>query len=62
MFQDMNDRPRIKNERGRKVLADPRTHRYYVRLNDEQNLRFLSLYEQSGLRTKADFILARIFG
>lgn len=58
----MKEDREIKNPAGRRVLADPQTHRYYVRLNDEQNLRFLSLYEQSGLRTKADFILARIFG
>ena len=32
-----------------------------VRLNSEDNARFLTLFEQSGMRTKAHFIVARIF-
>ena len=30
----MKDETRIRNAAGRKVLADPRTHRYYLCLND----------------------------
>ena len=41
---------------------DPRIHRYYVRLTSEQNERFLRMYEQSGMKNKADFICHRIFG
>lgn len=47
---------------GRKTLDDPRIHRYYVRLTSEQNERFLRMYEQSGMKNKADFICHRIFG
>ena len=47
---------------GRKALGDPRIHRYYVRLTSEQNERFLRMYEQSGMKNKADFICHRIFG
>ena len=36
--------------------------RYYVRLTSEQNERFLRMYEQSGMKNKADFICHRIFG
>ena len=46
----------------RKALGDPRIHRYYVRLTSEQNERFLRMYEQSGMKNKADFICHRIFG
>ena len=47
---------------GRKALNDPRIRRYYVRLTSEQNERFLRMYEQSGMKNKADFICHRIFG
>ena len=47
---------------GRKVLADPRTHRYYLCLNDSENEKFLTMFEQSGMKNKAEFIFARIFG
>lgn len=52
----------IRNASGRKTLADPRLHRYSVRLNNEENERFLAMFEHSGLRNKAQFIHARIFG
>ena len=44
------------------MLADPRTHRYYLSLNENENDKFLSMYEQSGMKNKAEFIFARIFG
>lgn len=44
------------------MLTDPRIHRYSVRLNEEENDKFLSMYEQSGMKNKAEFIFARIFG
>ena len=49
----MKDETRIRNAAGRKVLADPRTHRYYLCLNDSENEKFLTMFE---------FIFARIFG
>lgn len=33
----MKDETRIRSAAGRKVLADPRTHRYYLCLNDGEN-------------------------
>lgn len=62
MFQDMNDRPKIKNSAGRRVLADTRKHRYFLYLTDEENERFLAMYERSGMKSKAQFIYGIIFG
>ncbi len=36
--------------------------RYTVNLTAEENARFLTLYERSGMKTYARFIAARIFG
>ena len=47
---------------GRKALGAPRLPRFYVRLTREQSERFLRMYEQSGMKNKADFICHRIFG
>ena len=58
----MKDETRIRSAAGRKVLADPRTHRYYLCLNDSENEKFLTMFEQSGMKNKAEFIFARIFG
>ena len=58
----MKDETRIRGAAGRKVLADPRTHRYYLCLNDEEDEKFISMFEQSGMKNKAEFIFARIFG
>ena len=53
---------KIKNAQGRKVLADTRKHRYFLYLTDEENARFLSMYEQSGMKSKSHFIYGIIFG
>lgn len=58
----MRQKATICNEAGHTVLTDPRIHRYSVRLNEEENDKFLSMYEQSGMKNKAEFIFARIFG
>ena len=58
----MIDETRIRSATGRKELADPRTHRYYLCLNDGENKKFISMFEQSGMKNKAEFIFARIFG
>lgn len=58
----MQDNKHIRNSSGRKVLADPRTHRYYVKLNDADNEKFLAMFRRTQVRTAADFIRARIFG
>lgn len=47
---------------GRKPKADPAVFRYFVSFNATDHARFLALFDQSGMRTKAHFITARIFG
>lgn len=46
---------------GRKPKKDPAVHRYSISLNSEEHERFLALFEQSGMNTKARFIVKRIF-
>lgn len=53
----MKDETRIRSAAGRKVLADPRTHRYYLCLNDSENEKFLTMFEQSGMKNKANLSL-----
>ena len=47
---------------GRPALQDPAKHRHVLYLNDRENARFLSQWEQSGVSSKSRFIAARIFG
>jgi hypothetical protein len=51
----------FRNKGGRIPKSDPAVFRYTVRFNAVENTRFLSLFEQSGMQTKAHFIVARIF-
>ncbi|HIB8181419.1 TPA: conjugal transfer protein MobA [Elizabethkingia anophelis] len=51
-----------KNKGGRSPKDNPSIHRYVFRLNDQQNARFLSLYEESGMPNKARFITSLLFG
>ena len=37
------------------------SYRYYVRLNEKDNSRFLDLYEKSGIGNKSEFIRRRLF-
>lgn len=37
------------------------SYRYYLRLNETDNARFLDLFEQSGAKSKSDFIRHRLF-
>lgn len=46
---------------GRKPKKDPAVYRYSVSFNAAQHERFLALFEQSGMRIKAHFIVKRIF-
>ena len=50
------------NKGGRPALADPAKHRQVRYLNDRDNARFLSQWEQSGVTSKSRFIAARLFG
>ena len=47
---------------GRPPKSDPAQNCVMVRFSDKQYAEFLSMYEQSGIHSKARFILARIFG
>ena len=46
---------------GRHPKKDPAVNRYSISLNSEENARFLSLFEQSGMNVMAHFITACIF-
>ncbi len=43
------------NKGGRPALADPAKHRHVLYLNDRENARFLSQWEQSGVTSKSPF-------
>lgn len=46
---------------GRNIKLNKAIHRYVFRLTDQENARFLSLFDESGLDTKAKFIVALLF-
>jgi len=46
---------------GRSPKNDPANFRYSVNFTATQHARFLTLFEQSGLQSKARFIAARVF-
>lgn len=47
---------------GRPTKIDTAKYRYSVNFSEEEHARFLTMYEQSGLLSKAAFIKARVFG
>lgn len=47
---------RLKKKRGRKPKADKQQYRHMIRLNSRDNERFLSLFQQSGLKSKPRFM------
>lgn len=57
----MNDSKQIRNAAGRKVLSDPKTHRYYLKLNDAENEQLLAMFRRTQMKNMADFIRARVF-
>ena len=56
------NRPTRKGRGGRPAKTDTASHCVMVRFNDTEHARFLTMYEQSGLLSKAAFIKARVFG
>ena len=54
------DTPR-RGKGGRPTKNDPAVYRCSVNFSAEEYARFLSLYEQAGLLSKAAFIKARVF-
>ena len=59
MEQQNSSRKRGKG--GRPPKIDPAKFRYSVNFTEEEHARFLTMYEQSGLLSKAQFIKARVF-
>ena len=57
----MQTEKKFQNLGGRKPKADPCRHRLAVNLNNADFAAFLTLYEQSGLKDRAQFITSCIF-
>ncbi|HHV84564.1 MAG TPA: hypothetical protein GXX42_01935 [Petrimonas sp.] len=55
------DRKERKNKGGRKPKVNPSIHRYVFRLTDDENAKFLSLFEASGADNKARFVTSVLF-
>lgn len=47
---------------GRNRKLDPATNRYSVNFSSEEDMRFLKMFDRSGMTSKSAFIKARIFG
>jgi len=58
----MENKNRKQNKSGRKPKLNPAQNRYMFRLTDEENAKFLSLFDQSGMDNKAKFIVSLLFG
>jgi len=58
----MEEKIRKQNKGGRKPKVNPKTNRYVFRLTDEENAKFLALFDQSGMDNKAKFIVSMVFG
>ncbi|MBP4142613.1 hypothetical protein J3S90_12455 [Flavobacterium sp. P4023] len=58
----MENQSRINSHKGgRHPKKDPATNRYSISLTAEENARFLSLFEESGMNVKAHYITACVF-
>jgi hypothetical protein len=58
----MNEKQNNKQHKGgRNPKKNPSIHRYVFRLTDEENVKFLSLFEASGADNKARFITSILF-
>ena len=51
-----------RNKGGRNPKLDPATNRYSVNFTSQEHMRFLSMYDRSGMTSKSAFIKERIFG
>ncbi len=51
-----------KQNRSKQRVTDQKTHFHTFRLNEQQELKYRKMLEQSGAPTQAKFILSRIFG
>ena len=51
-----------RNRGGRNPKLAPATNRYSVNFSSEEDMRFLKMFDRSGMTSKSAFIKARIFG
>ena len=56
-----NQENKKQHKGGRNPKKDPSIHRYVFRLTDQENAKFLSLFETSGADNKAHFITSVLF-
>lgn len=56
-----NEAKKNPNKGGRPSKKDPAVHRYSISLTAEENARFLTLFETSGMNVMAHFITACVF-
>ena len=57
----MKEKIKIQNKGGRKPKVNYKTNRYVFRLTDEENAKFLALFDQSGMDNKAEFVISMLF-
>ena len=57
-----NSKRRTRRSTGRKPKTDPAVFRYGIKLTSEENGKFELLFERSGMKQRARFIKAMIFG
>jgi hypothetical protein len=58
----MESKTNRKKRSGRKSQKGTAIHRFCIRLNDEENARFTTLFLQSGMKEKTGFIKNMLFG
>lgn len=51
-----------RNRGGRNPKLDPETKRYSVNFSSEEDIRFLKIFDRSGMTSKSAFIKERILG
>lgn len=60
--EEEKKQPPPRRKGGRNLKNNPAVYRYTVNFDATEHTRFLTLFEQSGLRSMAQFIAARVFG
>ena len=61
-MQKITKKNNKKNKGGRNPKLDPAINRYSVNFSSEEDMRFLKMFDRSGMTSKSAFIKARIFG
>jgi hypothetical protein len=56
-----NEQKKNPHKGGRPPKINPAVHRYSISFDDEENARFLTLFETSGMHVMAHFITACVF-